>query len=159
MGFWSSLKGHVGAQFLDVIQWQEQGNDTLVFRPPVFDQVIQDGGKLVVREGQSAVFQKEGQISDAFGPGTYELSTRTPAIWGFFQSIKYGLNNPYKGDVFFLNTRIQRDQKWGSPGPFPLRDKKFGLIKLRAFGTYSFRIADTVKFIREVVGNRVVLSG
>ena len=158
MGFWSSLKGQVGAQFLDVIQWQEQGNDTLVYRPPVFDQVIQDGGKLVVREGQSAVFQKEGQISDAFGPGTYELSTRTPAIWGFFQSIKYGLNNPYKGDVFFLNTRIQRDQKWGSPGPFPLRDKKFGLIKLRAFGTYSFRIADTVKFIREVVGNNGLFS-
>ena len=158
MGFWDSLKGHVGAQFLDVIQWQEDGHDTLVFRPPVFDQVIQDGGKLVVREGQSAVFQKEGQISDAFGPGTYELSTRTPAIWGFFQSIKYGLNNPYKGDVFFLNTRIQRDQKWGSPGPFPLRDKKFGLIKLRAFGTYSFRIADTVKFIREVVGNNGLFS-
>ena len=82
---------------------------TLVYRPPVFDQVIQDGGKLVVR-CQSAVFQKEGQISDAFGLGTCELSTRTPAIWGFFQSIKYGLNNPYKGDVFFLNTRIQRDQ-------------------------------------------------
>ena len=158
MGFWDSLKGHVGAQFLDVIQWQEAGNDTLVYRPPVFDQVIQDGGKLVVREGQSAVFQKEGQISDAFSPGTYELSTRTPAIWGFFQSIKYGLNNPYKGDVFFLNTRIQRDQKWGSPGAFPLRDKKFGLIKLRAFGTYSFRIVDTVKFIREVVGNNGLFS-
>ena len=155
MGFWSSLRGHA---FLDVIQWQESGNDILVFRPEVYDQVIQDGGKLVVREGQSAVFQKEGQISDAFGPGTYELSTRTPAIMSFFQGIKYGFNNPYKGDVFFLNTRIQRDQKWGSPGPFPLRDKKFGLIKLRAFGTYSFRIADTVKFIREVVGNNGLFS-
>ena len=155
MGFWSSLRGHA---FLDVIQWQEDGNDTLVFRPEVYDQVIQDGGKLVVREGQSAVFQKEGQISDAFGPGTYELSTRTPAIMSFFQGIKYGFNNPYKGDVFFLNTRIQRDQKWGSPGPFPLRDKKFGLIKLRAFGTYSFRVADTVKFIREVVGNNGLFS-
>jgi len=155
MGFWSSLRGHA---FLDVIQWQEDGNDILVFRPEVYDQVIQDGGKLVVREGQSAVFQKEGQISDAFGPGTYELSTRTPAIMSFFQGIKYGFNNPYKGDVFFLNTRIQRDQKWGSPGPFPLRDQKFGLIKLRAFGTYSFRIADTVKFIREVVGNNGLFS-
>ncbi len=155
MGFWNSLKGHV---FLDVIQWEEDGNDTLVYRPPVTDQVIQDGGKLVVREGQSAIFQKEGTMSDAFGPGTYELSTRTPAIMSFFQGIKYGFNNPYKGDVFFLNTRVQRDQKWGSPGPFPLRDKKFGLIKLRAFGTYSFRIVDTVKFIREVVGNNGLFS-
>ncbi len=155
MGFWNSLKGHV---FLDVIQWEEDGNDTLVYRPPVTDQVIQDGGKLVVREGQSAIFQKEGTMSDAFGPGTYELSTRTPAIMSFFQGIKYGFNNPYKGDVFFLNTRVQRDQKWGSPGAFPLRDKKFGLIKLRAFGTYSFRIVDTVKFIREVVGNNGLFS-
>ena len=155
MGFWDSLRGHVGAQFLDVIQWDEEQTtgDTLVYRPAIFDQVIQDGGRLVVREGQSAVFQKEGVISDAFGPGTYELSTNTPAIWSFFQSIQYGLNNPYKGDVFFLNTRIQRDQRWGSPGPFPLRDAKYGLIKLRAFGTYSFRIVDTVKFIQEVVGN------
>ena len=153
MSFWNKLKGQVGAQFLDVIQWMEEDHDTLVYRYPVFNQAIQDGGKLVVREGQSAIFQAEGKISDSFTPGTYEISSRTKAIMGFFESIKYGLNYPYKGDIFFLNTRQVRDQKWGSPAPFPLRDKKFGLIKLRAFGTYSYRITDPVKFIREVVGN------
>lgn len=153
MSFWNKLKGHAGAQFLDVIQWMENDHDTLVYRYPVFNQAIQDGGKLIVREGQSAIFQAEGQISDSFTPGTYEISSRTKAITGFFESIKYGLNYPYKGDVFFLNTRQVRDQKWGSPAPFSLRDKKFGLIKLRAFGTYSYRITDPVKFIREVVGN------
>lgn len=154
MGFWDTLKGHAAAQFLDVIQWQEDSNnEVIVYRFPVFNQAIQDGGKLVVREGQGAVFQSEGVISDNFGPGTYELSTRTKAIWSFFESIKYGLNYPYKGDIFFINTRQLRDQKWGSPGPFPLRDPKFGLIKLKAFGTHSYRIADPAKFIREVVGN------
>ena len=153
MSFWNKLKGQVGAQFLDVIQWMENDHDTLVFRYPVFNQAIQDGGKLVVREGQSAIFQSEGKISDSFTPGTYEISSRTKAIMGFFESIKYGLNYPYKGDIFFVNTRQVRDQKWGSPAPFPLRDKKYGLIKLRAFGTYSYRVVDPVKFIREVVGN------
>lgn len=153
MSFWNKLKGHAAAQFLDVIQWMEDDHETLVYRYPVFNQAIQDGGKLVVREGQSAVFQAEGQISDSFTPGTYEISTRTKAIWSFFESIKYGLNYPYKGDIFFLNTRQIKDQKWGSPAPFALRDKKFGLLNLRAFGTYSYRIADPVKFIREVVGN------
>ena len=153
MGLWDSLTGHAKAQFLDVIQWMEEDHETVVYRFPVFNQAIQDGGKLVVREGQSAVFQSEGKISDSFTPGTYELSTRTKAIWSFFESIKYGLNYPYKGDIFFVNTRQFRDQKWGSPGPFPLRDPKYGLIKLRAFGTYSYRVVDPVKFIREVVGN------
>jgi membrane protease subunit (stomatin/prohibitin family) len=153
MSIWDKLKKHAGAQFLDVIQWQESDHDTIVYRFPVFNQAIQDGGKLVVREGQSAVFQSEGKISDSFTAGTYELSSRTKAVWGFFESIKYGLNYPYKGDIFFVNTRQFRNQKWGSPAPFPLRDKKFGLIKLRAFGTFNYRIVDPVKFIREVVGN------
>ena len=153
MSIWDKLKRHAGAQFLDVIQWQEKDHDTIVFRFPVYNQAIQDGGKLVVREGQSAVFQNEGKISDSFGPGTYELSTRTKAIWSFFESIKYALNYPYKGDIFFINTRQFRNQKWGSPAPFPLRDQKFGLIKLRAFGTFNYRIVDPAKFIREVVGN------
>jgi len=158
MSIWDKLKKHAGAQFLDVIQWEESDHDTIVYRFPVFNQAIQDGGKLVVREGQAAIFQSEGKISDSFGPGTYELSTRTKAIWSFFESIKYGLNYPYKGDIFFVNSRQFRNQKWGSPAPFPLRDKKFGLIKLRAFGTFNYRIVDPAKFIREVVGNNGLFS-
>jgi membrane protease subunit (stomatin/prohibitin family) len=149
MGFWN----HVKAQFLDVIEWMEDDRNTLVWRFPVFNQAIQDGGRLVVREGQSACFQSEGRLSDTFGPGTHEISTRTPAIWGFFQSIKYGFNYPYKGDIFFVSTRRFYDNKWGTAGPIMMNDPQLGPIEVRAFGTYSYRITDAATFIREVVGN------
>ena len=88
MGIWDTLKGHAKAQFLDVIQWMDDTNDTLVYRYPVFNQAIQDGGKLVVRPGQAAVFVSEGRLSEVFAPGTYELSTRTKALSTFFEAIK-----------------------------------------------------------------------
>ncbi len=153
MSIWNRLKNHAGAQFLDVIEWMEDDRNTLVWRFPVFGQAIQDGGRLVVREGQAAIFQAEGQISDVFGPGTYELSTRTKAITGFFETIKYGLNYPYKGDVFFMSTRQFTDQKWGTPNPIMLRDQEFGAVRIRAFGVYAYRINDPAKFLRELVGN------
>ncbi|MFH1463679.1 MAG: SPFH domain-containing protein [Pseudomonadota bacterium] len=152
MGLWDTIKPHVGAQFLDVIQWLDDSRDTLVYRFPIFNQAIQDGGRLVVREGQAAIFVAEGRFSECFGPGTYELSTRTKAIWSFFESIKYGLNYPYKGDIYFVNTRQFPEQKWGTPQPIAVRDPEFGSIQIRAFGTYQYRITDPPKFLREVVG-------
>jgi membrane protease subunit (stomatin/prohibitin family) len=152
MGLWDTIKPHVGAQFLDVIQWLDDSRDTLVYRFPVFNQAIQSGGRLVVREGQAAIFVAEGRFSECFGPGTYELSTRTTAIISFFESIKYGLNYPYKGDIYFVNTRQFTEQKWGTPQPIPVRDPEFGSIQIRAFGTYQYRITDPVRFLREVVG-------
>lgn len=152
MGFWDTLSTHAKAQFLDVIQWLDDSKNTLVYRFPIFNQAIQDGGKLVVREGQAAVFVAEGRLSDVFGPGTYELSTRTKAIWGFFESIKYGLNMPYKGDVYFVSTRQFTDQKWGTANPLMLRDRDLGAVRIRAFGVFAYRITDPAAFIREVVG-------
>ncbi|MFN7147748.1 MAG: SPFH domain-containing protein, partial [Myxococcota bacterium] len=152
MGLWNTLSNHAKAQFLDVIQWLDDSKNTLVYRFPIFNQAIQDGGKLVVREGQAAVFVAEGRLSDVFGPGTYELSTRTKAISGFFESIKYGLNMPYKGDVYFVSTRQFTDQKWGTANPLMLRDKDLGAVRIRAFGVFAYRITDPAAFIREVVG-------
>lgn len=152
MGLWDSLKQHAGAQFLDVIEWLDDTRNTLVYRFPVFNQAIQDGGRLVVREGQSAVFIAEGRLSEVFTPGTYELSTRTKAISSFFESVKYQLNYPYKGDIYFVNTRRFTDQKWGTPQPLAVRDPDFGSIQIRAFGTYAYRVTDPGRFLREVVG-------
>ncbi len=152
MGFWNTLKGHAKAQFLDVIEWLDSSNNTLVYRYPVFNQAIQDGGKLVVREGQASVFINEGQLSDVFGPGTYTLSTNTEAIWSFFQSIKYQLNYPYKGDIYFVSTRQNTNQKWGTANPFMMRDPEIGPVRLRAFGIYAYRITDPGQFLKEVVG-------
>jgi membrane protease subunit (stomatin/prohibitin family) len=122
MSLWDTLKTHAKAQFLDVLQWLDDSRETLVYRFPVFNQAIQDGAKLVVREGQAAVFVAEGRLSDVFGPGTYDLSTNTPAVASFFSSIKYALNYPYKGDVYFVNTRQFTDQKWGTPNPVMMND-------------------------------------
>ena len=152
MGLWNTLSNHAKAQFLDVIQWLDDTKNTLVYRFPIFNQAIQDGGKLVVREGQAAVFVAEGRLSDVFGPGTYELSTRTKAITGFFESIKYGLNSPYKGDVYFVSTRQFTDQKWGTANPLMLRDRDLGAVRIRAFGVFAYRITDPAVFIRELVG-------
>jgi len=152
MGLWQTLSTHAKAQFLDVIQWLDDSQNTLVYRFPVFNQAIQDGGKLVVREGQAAVFVSEGKLSDVFGPGTYEISSRTKAIWGFFESIKYGLNMPYKGDIYFVSTRQYTDQKWGTAKPIMMRDKDLGVVRIRAFGIYAYRVTDPAIFLREVVG-------
>ena len=153
MGIWDTLKGHAKAQFLDVIQWMEDDRATIVYRFPVFNQAIQDGAKLVVREGQSAVFVNEGQLSEVFGPGTYELSSRTKAISSFFDSIKYQLNYPYKGDIFFVSTRRFTEQRWGTPNPVMMKDAELGPVRIRAFGIYSYRISDPGNFLKELVGN------
>jgi len=152
MGIWDTLKTHAKAQFLDVIQWLDDTQDTIVYRFPIFQQAIQDGGKLVVREGQAAVFVSEGQLSSVFTPGTYELSTRTKAIWSFFESIKYQLNYPYKGDIYFVSTRQFTNQKWGTPNPIMMRDAQLGPVRVRAFGAYAFRVSDPAIFLREIVG-------
>ncbi len=152
MSLWDTLTQSAKAQFLDVLSWTDDSKTTLVYRFPIHQQAIQDGGKLVVREGQAGVFIQEGKLSDVFGPGTYELSTRTPAIWGFFQSIKYGLNQPYKGDVYFVSTKQNTDQKWGTANPIPMRDADLGVVRIRAFGSYAYRITDPAVFLKEIVG-------
>ena len=151
MSLWDSLTGAARAQFLDVIQYLDDSKNTLVWRFPIQGQAIQNGGKLVVREGQAAVFVAEGRLSDVFGPGSYELSTRTQAIWGFFESIKYGFDMPYKGDVYFFNTRQFTDQKWGTQNPIMMRDADLGVVRVRAFGVFAFRITDPAVFLREIV--------
>jgi membrane protease subunit (stomatin/prohibitin family) len=156
MSFWNKLtntvKDHAEAQFLDVIEWLDDSRDTLLYRYPIFNQAIQDGGKLVVRPGQAAIFVSEGNLSEVFAPGTYELSTRTKSVMSFFESIKYQFNYPYKGDILYVNTRRFSDQKWGTAQPFLFEDPNYGGIEVRAFGIFEYRITDPALFVTEVVG-------
>lgn len=158
MSLWNTLKGHAAAQFLDVIEWTDDSRDSVVYRFPIFQKAIQNGGKLVVREGQVAVFVSEGKLSDVFPAGTHEISTRNAPIMSFFESIKYGLDMPYKGDVYFVNTRVFADHKWGTPNPIPLRDADLGVVRIRGFGTFAFRVSDPSTFLREVVGTSGLLT-
>ncbi|MFK7928419.1 MAG: SPFH domain-containing protein [Myxococcota bacterium] len=152
MGIWDTLTQHAKSQFLEVIEWLDDSNDTIVYRYPVFNQKITDNSKLVVREGQAAVFISEGKLSEVFGPGTYTLDTRNTPIMSFFESIKYKLDYPYKGDVYFVNTKVFRENRWGTSNPFMMRDAEFGPVRVRAFGIYSYRITQPGEFLRQVVG-------
>ena len=152
MGLWDRLKQHAGAQFLEVIDWLDDSKDTLVYRYPTFNQAVTNNSKLVVREGQACVFVSEGRLSEVFGPGTYELDTRNAPIMRFFQSIAYQLEEPYKGDIYFMNTRQFMDNGWGTGTPIMMRDAEFGPVRIRAYGIYSYRITDPAGFLRQLVG-------
>jgi len=152
MGIWDSLKQQAGAQMLEVIDWTDDSNDTLVYRVPTHNQAITDKSKVVVREGQACVFLSEGKLSEVFGPGTYALDTRNAPLMRFFQSIAYKLEEPYKGDVYFMNTRQYTDNGWGTQRPVMVRDAEFGPVRIRAFGIFSYRITDPAVFLRQLVG-------
>ena len=158
MGIFDKLKGHLGAQFLDIIEWTTDDQDLVAWKFPIFNQAIQDGGQLVVREGQAAVFVQEGKLSEVFAPGTYELSTNTPAITSFFDSIAYQFNYPYKGDVYFFSTKRFANQGWGTQNPIIYNAEGFGGLELRAYGHYDFKVTDPAVFLREVISTEAQVN-
>src|SRR6201996_1148485 len=137
---------------IDIIDWPNQDNDTLVWKFPRYDNEIKMNAKLTVREGQQAVFINEGKIADVFQPGMYTLQTQNLPILSTLKGWKYGFESPFKADVFFVSTRQAVDQKWGTKNAITLSDDRFGMIEMRAFGTYAFRVTDAGKFIKEIAG-------
>ncbi|MBU0829446.1 MAG: SPFH domain-containing protein [Gammaproteobacteria bacterium] len=149
-----ALMDFIKKQFIDIIQWTEEGDGTLAWRFPMRDMEIQNGGTLVVRESQMAIFVNEGQVADVFGPGTYKLTTQTLPVLTYLKNWDKLFESPFKSDVYFFSTRQQIDQKWGTPQPITIRDKDFGAVRLRAFGNYAYRIADPKAFHTEISGTR-----
>ena len=149
-----ALMDFIKKQFIDILQWTETGDGTLAWRYPMQDMEIQNGGQLVVRESQMALFVNEGQVADVFGPGTHRLSTQTLPVLTYLKNWDKLFESPFKSDVYFFSTRQQIDQKWGTPQPITVRDKEFGAVRLRAFGNYAYRIADPKKFYTEISGTR-----
>jgi membrane protease subunit (stomatin/prohibitin family) len=139
-------------QFIDVITWTEAGEGILAYRFPMEDQEIQTGGKLTVRESQMAVFVNEGRIGDVFGPGLYTLSTQNLPLLTNLMNWDKAFKSPFKSDVYFFSTRLQIDQRWGTATPITIRDKEFGAVRMRAYGIYSYRIADPKVFYQKVSG-------
>lgn len=149
-----ALMDFIKKQFIDILQWTEEGDGTLAWRFPMRDLEIQNGGMLVVRESQMAVFVNEGQVADVFGPGTYKLTTQTLPVLTYLKNWDKLFESPFKSDVYFFSTRQQVDQKWGTPQPITVRDQDFGAVRLRAFGNYAFRVADPKLFHTEISGTR-----
>ncbi len=154
MGLFSAISH----QLIDIIEWKDDSTDTMVWRFPRFQDEIKMGAQLVVRQAQAAVFVNEGKIADVFQSGTYTLDTKNIPILTTLKGWKYGFNSPFKAEVYFVNTKQYTDQKWGTKNPIMLNDDKFGMVEIRAFGTYAFRVADAKKFIEEIVGTNSYFS-
>src|SRR6476646_989099 len=148
------LMDFIKKQFIDVIQWTEDGDGVLSWRFPMAGMEIQYGASLTVRESQMAVFVNEGKIADVFGPCMYKLTTQTIPVLTYLKNWDKLFESPFKSDVYFFSTRQQIDQKWGTPQPITIRDKDFGAVRLRAFGNYAFRIVDPKLFHTEISGTR-----
>jgi membrane protease subunit (stomatin/prohibitin family) len=148
MGLFDKIRG----EFIDIIEWTDSSNDTMVWRFPRYQNEIKNGAKLTVRESQVAVFVNEGQLADVFQPGMYDLTTQNLPILSTLKGWKFGFNSPFKAEVYFVNTKQFTNQKWGTKNPIMLRDAEFGPIRIRAFGNYAMRITDAAKFLKEVAG-------
>ncbi len=149
-----SISEFISKQFIRVIQWNESGDGALSYRYPMADMEIENGGQLTVRESQVALFVNEGRIADVFGPGLHTLTTQNMPILTDLMNWSKDFESPFKSDVYFFSTRLQIDQKWGTPTPITIRDKEYGVVRIRSFGNYSYRIADPKKFFTEVTGTR-----
>jgi membrane protease subunit (stomatin/prohibitin family) len=149
-----SLGSFIKKQFIDVLQWNEEVDGVLSYRYPMQDFEIQNGAILNVRESQMAVFVNEGQIADVFGPGTHKLTTQVLPLLTNLKNWDKLFDAPFKSDVYYFSTRVQTGRKWGTAQPVTIRDKDFDMIRVRAFGMYSYRIADPRKFFTEISGTR-----
>jgi len=149
MGLMDFIKG----EFIDVIEWTDDSRDTLCYRFPDEDKAIKNGAQLIVRESQVAQFMYLGQFGDTFGPGKHSLTTDNIPVLTKLQSWKYLFNSPFKADVFYVTTRLFTGNKWGTANPVMVRDDDFGIVRLRAFGTFDFKIINTPLFIKEVAGS------
>ncbi len=140
------------AEFIDIIEWLDNSNDTMVHRFARYGNEIKYGAKLTVRESQTAILVNAGKAADFFEPGMYELTTQNMPIMTTLESWPHGFESPFKAEVYFFNMRRFTDLKWGTKNPIMLRDKEFGPVRLRAFGSYGIRIHDPLAFIQEIVG-------
>jgi membrane protease subunit (stomatin/prohibitin family) len=146
------LTDFLRSQFIDIIEWTDDSRDTLSYRFPDEDKEIKNGAQLIVRESQSVQFVYLGQYGDLFGPGKHSLTTDNIPILSRLKGWKYGFEAPFKADVYYLTTRLFTGNKWGTSNPVMVRDQDFGIVRVRAFGTYDFRIVDPPKFLKEVAG-------
>jgi len=139
-------------QFIDIIEWTDDSRDTLSFRFPDEDKEIKNGAQLIVRESQVAQFVYLGEFGDTFGPGKHTLTTDNIPILTNLKSWKYALESPFKADVYYVITRVFTGNKWGTANPVMMRDQDFGIVRLRAYGIFDFKITDVQKFLKEVAG-------
>ena len=149
MGLMDFIKG----ELIEIIDWTDDSRDTLSYRWPDDDKEIKNGAQLIVRESQVAQFVYVGQFGDTFPPGKYTLTTENIPVLTTLKGWKYGFNTPFKADVYYVTTRVFTGNKWGTSNPVMMRDADFGIVRVRAFGIYDFKIVEPKLFLKEVAGS------
>ena len=147
------LMDFVRGELLEIIEWTDDSRDTLSYRYPDQDKAIKNGAQLIVRESQVVQFMYLGQFGDTFGPGKHTLTTDNIPVLTKIKSWPFGFNSPFKADVYYVNTRLFTGNKWGTSNPIMARDNDFGIVRLRAFGTFDFKIIEPRLFLKEVAGS------
>ena len=142
------------ALFLKQIEWTDDSKNTLVYKYPLKNggREINQKSKLIVRESQQAIFVHKGQICDIFPAGTYDLNTDIFPILSKLAGWKYGFQTPITVDIYFVNTKQFTGLKWGTANPILKRDPEFGMVRVRGFGSYSFKVDDAGIFLKELFG-------
>jgi excisionase family DNA binding protein len=146
------LNDFIKGELVEIIEWTDNSRDTLTYRFPDQNKAIKNGAQLIVRESQRAQFVYLGQFGDTFLPGTHTLTTDNIPVLTKLASWKYGFESPFKADVYFLNARLFTGNKWGTTHPIMMHDDVLGVVRVRAFGTYDFKIANPRRFLSEVAG-------
>src|SRR5688572_6512932 len=147
-----ALKDIIKSELIEIIEFNDNSRDSLAYRFPDEDREIKRGAELIVRESQAAQFVYLGQFGDLFEPGKYRLTTDNLSVLATLKGWKYGFESPFKADVYFVTTRLFTGNKWGTSNPVMMRDEDFGVVRLRAFGTYDFRVTDVPRFLKDVAG-------
>jgi len=150
MGLFDFIKD----ELVEVIDWVETGDDTILWKFPDKDANIKYGANLTVRESQMAMFLDEGRLADVYEPGRHELITANMPLMTSLRNWQSGFKSPFLCDVFFVSTRTLTNLKWGTPNPIIMRDPEFKQVRVKAFGTYFIKIADPFKFLMEYAGVR-----
>jgi excisionase family DNA binding protein len=149
MGLMDFIKG----ELIEIIEWTDDSRDTLSYRWPDDDKEIKRGAQLIVRESQMVQFVYLGQFGDLFPPGKHELTTDNIPILATLKGWKYGFETPFKADVYYVTTRLFTGNKWGTSNPVMMRDNDFGIVRVRAFGIFDFKIVTPSVFLKEVAGS------
>src|SRR6476646_2749942 len=140
---------------LDVIEWLNQTGREMIHRVPEQGSgEFRLGSQAIVRESQVAVFFRDGKALDAFGPGRHTLSTANIPLLTNLLSIPFGGTSPFRAEVVFVNMADLIDMKWGTMEPVAFRDSEFGMVRLRAFGTYAMAVADPQLFVNKIYGTQ-----
>ncbi len=143
------------SQFMEVIEWLDQTGEEMIHRYPEEGSAeIKFGAQLIVRENQAAIFFRDGKGLDILGPGRHTLTTRNLPILTKVLSLPWGFKSPFRAEVYFANLKIFTNMRWGTKDPVAFKDRELGLIRLRAFGTFTLQVTQPLLFLNTLVGTQ-----